>query len=152
MFGNINGITKQNCCKAGGCLKTNEGSIIIGKKAMIERWTEYITDILEDERGEMPCITNNMLGPKILKSEAQTAIQSMKNNKAVGTYEIAAELIKSTGDFAIEKLTKMHNEIYESESIPADLSRSIFIAMPKNQLRQCDLHRTVNSMSHVVKI
>ena len=131
MFRNINEITKNKYCTAGGYLKAKDVSIIIEKEPLIERWTEYITDLLDDERGEMPCKTNNMLGPKILKSEVQTAVQSMKNNKAAGTDEIAAELIKSIGDFAIEKLTKMHNEIYESESIPADLSRSIFIALPK---------------------
>ena len=85
----------------------------------------------------MPGISNNMLGPKILTSEVQAAVQSMKNNNAVGTDEIAVELIKSIGDFGIEKLTKMLNDIYESGNIPADLSRSIFIALPKkNQLRQ----------------
>ena len=45
-----------------------------------------------------------MFGPKILKPEVQAAVQSMKNNKAVGTDEIAVELLKSIGDFA--KLTK----------------------------------------------
>ena len=45
---------------------------------MIERWMEYITDLFDNKRGEsMP---NNMLGPKILKSEIQATIQSMKNN------------------------------------------------------------------------
>ena len=61
----------------------------------------------------------------------------MKNNKAVGTDEIPVELIKRIGDFAIERLTKMLNDIYESGNIPAYLSRPIFIALPKKkQLRQ----------------
>ena len=41
------------------------------------------------------------------------------------------ELIKSMGDFGIDKLTKMLNEVYESENIPAELIKSIFIALPK---------------------
>ena len=98
---------------------------------MIERWTEYITDLVDDERGEMPGISNNMLGPKILTSEVQAAGQSMRNNKAVGTDEIGVELIKSIGDFGIEKLTKMLKGICELGNIPTDLSRSIFIALPK---------------------
>ena len=86
-----------------------------------------------------------MLGPKILTSEVLAAVQSMKNNKAVGTDEIAVELIKSIGDFGIEKLTNMLNDIYESGKI--------FRALPKKPAAaECELHRTVSIMSHVVKI
>ena len=153
MFRNINEITKKKYCTAGGCLRAKDGSIIIEKEAMIERWTEYITDLFDDERGEMPDISNNMLGPKILASEVQAAVQSMKNNKAVGTDEITVELIKSIGDFGNEKLTNMLNDIYESGNIPADLSRSIFIALPKKPAAaECEFHRTISIMSHVVKI
>ena len=62
---------------------------------MIEGWMEYITDLFDDERREMPSISNNMLDPKILRSEVQAAVQSMKNNKAVDTDETGVELIKA---------------------------------------------------------
>ena len=81
MFRNINYITKKKYCTAGGCFRAKDGSIIIEKEAMIERWTEYITDLFDDERGEMPSISN-MLGPKILTSEVQAAVQSMKNKQS----------------------------------------------------------------------
>ena len=81
----------------------------------------------DDERGEMPSILNNMLGPKILKSEVQAVVQNMKNSKAVGTDEIAVELIKGIYDFGIEKLKKLLNKIYKSGNIPTDRSRFIFI-------------------------
>ena len=59
-------------------LKAKGEGISIEKEAMIERWMEYITDLFDNKRGEsMP---NNMLGAKILKSEIQATIQSMKNN------------------------------------------------------------------------
>ena len=45
------------------------------------------------------------------------------------------ELIKSIGDFGIDKLTKMLNEIYESGNISAELIKSIFIALSESQLQ-----------------
>ena len=48
---------------------------------------------------------------------------------------------------------KMHSEIYESGNIPADLSRSIFIALLKKAAAAvCELHRTISIMSHAVQI
>ena len=54
----------------------------------------------------------------------------MKTNKAVCTYDLAVELIKSKSDFGIDKLMKMPSESYETRNIPADLSQPIFIALP----------------------
>ena len=47
----------------------------------------------------------------------------------------------------------MLNVIYEYEYIPAELSSSIFIAMPKQSAAvESELHRTVSIMSHIVKM
>ena len=52
------------------------------KEAILERWTEYISELFSDERGEMPTIINDTVGPKTLKSEVQSAINKMGKNKA----------------------------------------------------------------------
>ena len=56
-------------------------------------------------------IRNDVMGWKILESEVQVAVHKIKNNKAAGTDELAVELFKSIGDFDIDKVTKMPNEI-----------------------------------------
>ena len=62
------------------------------KAEVLERWTEYIKDLFEDDRRkEKPKITRNIEGPKILKAEVRRAINRMKNNKAPGTHEITVE-------------------------------------------------------------
>ena len=119
---------------------------------MIERWTEYISVLFNDERGDMPSIRKNMTGSRILQSEVQVAVKKMKNDKAVSTDRLAVELIKSIGDFGIDKLTNMLKEIYESGNIPAELSKSIFIALPKKPSAvECELHMKISVMSHNVK-
>ena len=61
-------------------------------------------------------------------------------------------MIKALGDFGIEKLTIMANEIYDTGKIPQDLSKSIFIALPKKPgAIECELHRTISLMSHITK-
>ena len=77
----------------------------------------------------------------------------MKTNKAAGPDGIVTEMVTALDDFGIEKLTEVTNEIYESGEIPEDLSKSIFIALPKKPgATECELHRTISLMSHIIKI
>ena len=98
---------------------------------MLERWTEYIGDLFQDNRGEKPVIKKNIYGPKILISEVRIAMSKMKNNKAAGPDEIVAEMVSALDDFGLQKLTECLNEIYDTGEIPEELSKSIFIALPK---------------------
>ncbi|GFO27738.1 hypothetical protein PoB_005424300 [Plakobranchus ocellatus] len=62
-------------------------------------------------------------------------------------------MLKQIEDFGIGKVTHLLNEIYDTGHIPADLSRSIFIALPKKPgATECELHRTISLMSHITKI
>ncbi|GFO11990.1 RNA-directed DNA polymerase from mobile element jockey-like [Plakobranchus ocellatus] len=74
----------------------------------------------------------------------------MKHGKATGPDNISEELIE---DFGIGKVTDLLNEIYDTGHIPTDLSKSIFIALPKKPgATECELHRTISLMSHITKI
>ncbi|GFO03823.1 hypothetical protein PoB_003032800 [Plakobranchus ocellatus] len=55
----------------------------------------------------------------------------MKHGKATGPDNISVELIEALEDFGIGKVTHLLNEIYDTGQIPTDLSKSIFIALPK---------------------
>ncbi|GFO01888.1 RNA-directed DNA polymerase from mobile element jockey-like [Plakobranchus ocellatus] len=74
---------------------------------------------------------NNFAGPPIMKEEVETAIKKMKHGKATGPDNISVELIEALEDFGIGKVTHLLNEIYDTGQIPTDLSKSIFIALPK---------------------
>ncbi|GFN80361.1 hypothetical protein PoB_000686700 [Plakobranchus ocellatus] len=69
-----------------------------------------------------------------MKEEVETAIsiKKMKHGKATGPDNISVELIlEALEDFGIGKVTHLLNEIYDTGQIPTDLSKSIFIALPK---------------------
>ncbi|GFN88081.1 endonuclease-reverse transcriptase [Plakobranchus ocellatus] len=78
----------------------------------------------------------------------------MKHGKATGPDNISVELIEALEDFGIGKVTHLLNEIYDTGQIPTDLSKSIFIALPKKQpgATECELHRTISLMSHITEI
>ena len=49
-------------------------------------------------------------------------------------------------------MTKVINEVSNTDEIPEDLSKSIFIALPKRAgANECELHRTIRLMSHITK-
>ena len=135
------------------CIKSKEGTIIMEKDKVLQRWTEYITDLFHDNRGEKPIIRKNMEGPEILRSEVRAAIAKMKRNKTAGPDKIVIEMVTALEDFGIEKVTEVINEIYNTGEIPEDLSKSIFIALPKRAgANECELHRTISLMSHITKL
>src|SRR5438132_191225 len=100
----------------------------------------------------MPQIRKDMDGPEILKDEVRFAIKQMKRNKACGPDNIYAELLQATEEFRVDKITEIAYDMYNSGNIPEDLSKSIFIALPKKPgATGCELHRTISLMSVVIK-
>ena len=81
------------------------------------------------------------------------ALAKSKRNKAAGPDGIVTEMLTALDDFGIKKITELINEIYNSGEIPEELSRSIFIALPKKPgANECGLHRTISLMSHITKL
>ena len=87
-----------------------------------------------------------------MKSEVESALEKMKRNKAAGPDETVTEMLTSSEDFDIENLIDLVNRVYDSGEIPEDLSRLIFMALPKKPgATACELHRTISLMRHVIK-
>ena len=123
------------------------------KKKILERWAEYIRELFEDNRKEHDVMKKNFAGPPIMKDEVREAMRKMKTGKATGPDGLSIELIEALEEYGIEKVTTLLNEIYDTGQIPVDMSRSIFIALPKKpEATECELHRTISLMSHVTKL
>ena len=59
----------------------------------------------------------------------------------------------ASGEMGIVKLTKLLNAICQNGIIPVDMSRSVFVAIPKKAgAVECENHRTISLMSHVTKV
>ena len=101
----------------------------------------------------MPSFPDLIEGPNILKSEVRTAIKMMRKNKAAGPDGVVIEMIEALEEYGVEKLTEIINKIYDDGKFPEDLSKSIFITLPKKPgAVDCEQHHTISLMSHVTKI
>ena len=90
---------------------------------------------------------NNFAGPPIMKDEVRAAIKMMKPD------DVAIEEVEALGEFGIENVTDILYEIYDTGEIPTEMSKSIFIALPKKPgTTECEVHRTISLMSHVSKV
>ena len=78
----------------------------------------------------------NTDGPPILKVELENALRKMKNGKAAGVDEITAEMLKPLGDFGINKLTKLFNDIYDTGFLPDEMLSYIYITLSKKKTTQ----------------
>ncbi|GFO33601.1 RNA-directed DNA polymerase from mobile element jockey-like [Plakobranchus ocellatus] len=127
--------------------------MLMEKKEILNRWSEYVEDRLKDDKCKKPKIKKTIEGPTILGEEVEAAIKKMKNGKATRPDNIPVEIIKALDNLGIDLTTKLFNAIYDSGTIPEDLCQSVFIVLPKTPgAAECELHRTISLMSHFTKI
>ena len=97
--------------------KRQKRNILFNQEEIAARWVEYITELYEDHREQMPKFEVTS-GASIMKEEIQKALKSMKDGKATGTYELPAKPLKAVDEHNIEIITSLCNMIYNSGMIP----------------------------------
>ena len=108
---------------------------------------------VEVNRCETPPTIEECNGPPIAREEVSNAIRQTKGGKAPGEDKISAEMWKALGDFGIDKLTQLFNNMYDTGAIPDDLVKSIFIPLPKKpKATMCGDYRLISLMPHITKI
>src|SRR5215469_16251510 len=128
--------------KQGKAIKKKDGTVVMGKEEVMERWDEYIyiSELFRDNRQENISIQYNGEGPPILK-EVEDAMNKVKFGKPVGNDGIALEMLKALENFVVEKITTLANKIYESGELTIQMNKSVFIAIPKVQGKlECARH------------
>lgn len=92
--------------------------MILEKENLLQRWNEYVGDRFQDENEQMAIYTD-IARPDILKTELESALAELNRDK---------EAWVALDHCAIEMITVIINEIYDSCDIPKDLCRPIFMA------------------------
>ena len=137
VYKRINEISgRKSGCLGSGCIKAKDQTMLVERDTILNRCTEYVEELFHDVRGSMPSFQDLIEGPNTLKSEVRTAIKMMRKNKAAGP----------------DEAKKIINKIYNDGKFPEDLSKSIFITLPKEPSAVDCEHHTISLMSHVTKI
>ena len=124
-------LTSKKTCSSSGCIQATDGTLLTDKTQILERWGEYIQELFHDNRGPKPPIKNENTGPEILPQEIHAAIKKMKKGRGPGQDQIAIEMLEALEDLGINLITKLANDIYNTGDFPQDLTKSVFIALPK---------------------
>ena len=154
MYSKVNDIIKKKKSNKNIAIKKADGTIAMDIEDVKTRWNEYVSELYHDVRPEENDIEIvNDEGPEIMRSEVEAAIKEMKAGKAVGGDGVAAEALQALGDFAIDQLTSLFQQIYQSGNIIDEMCDSVFVALPKVEgTLECSKHRTLSIMSQITKI
>ena len=154
MYSKVNDIIKKKKSNKNVAIKKADGTIAMDIEDVKTRWNEYVSELYHDVRPEENDIEIvNDEGPEIMRSEVEAAIKEMKAGKAVGGDGVAAEALQALGDFAIDQLTSLFQQIYQSGNIIDEMCDSVFVALPKVEgTLECSKHRTLSIMSQITKI
>ena len=132
------------------CVEAKYGTIIMEKNKILDRWSEYIGELYDDDRGEMPVITTGSISP-ITYQEVEYSLKGMPMRKSPGPGDIVTEMPVAACDMGIAELTKLSNMMYIQGGFPSELNKSIFITLPKvNGATKCEKHRTISLIIKLV--
>ena len=154
MFKRIREITGKMVSRPSACIKSSTGEVLYEPEDVARRLSEYLGQLFNDFRTNEEFTSLNALsGPPIIKDEIRWALHKSKTNKAAGPDEVVTEMLKALGDTGVNILHSLVNKIYDSDEIPNDMLKSVFIALPKKpNTLDCDQHRTISLMSHTLKL
>ncbi|XP_030746569.1 uncharacterized protein LOC115875286 [Sitophilus oryzae] len=118
-------------------LRNDNNEIILGVKAKLVRWKEYIETLFNDDSPCFPPPIDHILNekaPAITKDEVVHAIKAQKSGKATGPDKINVEILKLIADNesrSLDLVTALFNKLYSSSKIPSDWLKSTFVTLPK---------------------
>ena len=83
----------------------------------------------------------NELGAPILRSEFETALKELKNNRAPEINNIQAEILKNSREKAFNRLFELIDKIDKLGIMPKDFQKNKIVTLPKktgaDKDRQC---------------
>ncbi|KAJ8375265.1 hypothetical protein SKAU_G00058450 [Synaphobranchus kaupii] len=139
-------------------IKDRDGKVLTSEDSVMRRWKEYFEELMNEENERERRTDNveivNQEVQEISKEEVRAAMRRMKSGKAVGPDDIPVETWRCLGEMAVEFLTRLFNNILESETMPEDWRRSVLVPIFKNKgdVQSCSNYRGIKLISHSMKL
>ena len=157
-YDTVKSLTKPKQSKVNS-IKDKNGEVIIEKNKVLERWTEYCSELYNYKlNGDEQVLNteksnNDDKDDTILMSEIEEAIKSLKKGKSPGVDNIPGELIQAGGDHMSAALFNICNKIWKDGKWPENWTKSLVITLPKKgDLKVCNNYRTQSLICHPSKV
>ena len=116
------------------CVTNDDGELVCTDSEKLFTWKQHYEKLLNEEfpwEEEHLVHQEHCQGPhpKIEREWVKVSLQKMKNGKAVGTSDIAAEMLKAAGDIGLDIQTDLCNTIIQENSIPSRWDASIILEL-----------------------
>ena len=153
MYSKVRKLTGKNLeTKSSGCIIDKNGKLLFDKEEIAARWVEYIIELYDDDRDQMPSFKVTT-GDSIYREEVEKTMRSMKDGKVTRPDVLPAEALKAFNDYNSNSITDLCNIIYYSGVIPVEMRHSMFVTIPKKpKAKKCAEYRTISLMSHMTKL
>ncbi len=132
--------------RAMNVIMNKRGEKLTKPEDIMNRWRKHFGEVLnrpdpsiqfEEHNEEMEDIQINVEVPD--KSEIKKAIKTLKNKKAAGIDGIKGEMLKESGEIAVEALNKLFMKIWNREEIPNDWNEGMIVTVPKKgDMKDCN--------------
>ena len=159
--GNMKGVydsTKKLCNsqqRKMDVIKDKGGKLITTEGAIVKRWKEHFTKVLSHLEPETLADVDtegvrvlDLTTGYITKEEIKATLKTLKNNKATGTDNIAAEVLKADVDTTATEMEKLFRAVWDTEEVPEEWKEGLIVKLPKKgDLTVCGNWRDLTRMS-----
>ena len=135
------------------------GNLVSDKKTKAECWKDYYTQLL-NQPSVMPTAELTHLAAAAVadpdincaeptEDEVAQAIRRLKGGKAPGLCGITAEMIKASGRYGVQWLTKIIRAVWNSGEIPPDWRKGVILPFYKGKgsRKECKNYRGITLLS-----
>ena len=160
--GNVFRVAKQLVRKnrdvvGAGCVKDNDGKIVVEEKKLLEVWKEHYDKISNEEFSwdrEGLTDVRPVCGPGEKISEVEVEAAKMKLGKAAGPSGVVADMLKAAGEDGMRWMTELCNAVVRDGKIPKEWSRSwlVNVYKGKGDALECGSYRGIKLVEHAMKV
>lgn len=124
-------------------LQSADGSLLTTDLEQSERWSAYFEDLLNKppvtvaQSPTEPVRVRRFNESAPTSNEVKSAIKRLKNNKAPGVDNIAAEILKADVEVMTELLHPIVCDVWEGEDIPEEFTDALIIKLEKKRRLDC---------------
>ena len=141
----------------GGCMKDNDGRLVVRKKDRGKLWKDHMEKIMNVENEWDQMAESDMVeGPveEVTYEEVIKAMNKMKLGKAAGLFEVNMDMIMASGKFGVGVLKKLCQRVLDGKGMPEEWKTSVVVPIfkGKGDVMDCGAYRGVKLLEHAMKI